>query len=336
MRTKFFMIFIGLFLFLPIIQGADGDVSVPSATETYLDLTHALKSSEIQSLNENLDLFKGRHSSLIDRQNAIESLLNQFRSWLEVVSADGWDPGYEIILEDINAHPASAEKADQLSTFAELVAILRENEVSAATLAQIAPLLDQRKRTAMEAKIDLIKVKAQELTIGQEVVVGLIAQAQKAFDLDVERLSSLGVVEGSSEDAGAVSSADGADGVVASAAEEMGALQPVVEMVHEWLAMQEQIKREEIAHIEANLVLLKRKFSRLKTSQHEVRTQLEGLTAKEPLLETEVDVKKLTEALQGIDSSIAEMMRDISGLFDREYERFLSLHPYGEVWILED
>jgi hypothetical protein len=186
---KIFVTVVGLFLFLPIVQGAAGTVAV----EAYLELTQALKLTEVESLKENLDLFKARQAILIDRQNALERLLSQFRSWFEVVTADGWEPGYEIILEDINAHPDSAEKAEQLRTFAGLVALLREGEVSPAALAQITPLLDRRKRTAAEAKIELVRTKTDALTAAKTIVMSLITQVKEAFDLDVARLSSFGV-----------------------------------------------------------------------------------------------------------------------------------------------
>jgi len=282
-----------------------------------------------------------RHSSLIDRQNALERLLSQFRSWFEVVTADGWEPGYEIILEDINAHPDSAEKAEQLRTFAGLVAILREGEVSPAALAQITSLLDRRKRAAAEAKIELVRTKTEALTAAKAIVVVLTTQVNEAFDLDVARLLSLGFVEEHPlfSVGGVADAAEGGGGCAAAAAagvREADGLRSIIDLVNEWLYLQTQTKREEVTYLESNLALLKRKFARLKTSKDEVVAQLETLLAKESSVEEKEEVRKQVEALQGLRTSIAEMMEGTKDLFDREFYRLLELNPDVAVWTLED
>jgi hypothetical protein len=342
MKTKIFVTVVGLFLFLPIIQGAAAAVSAPLAVDVSLELTQALKLKEAESLRENLGLFRVRYSSLIDRQNALEKLLSQFRSWFEVVTADGWEPGYEIILEDINAHPDSAEKAEQLRTFAGLVAILREGEVSPAVLAQITPLLDRRKRAAAEAKIELVRTKTEALTAATAIVVVLTTQVNEAFDLDVARLLSLGFFEEHplfSVGAVAAAAAEGGGGCAAAAAtgvREADDLRSIVDLVNEWLDLQTQTKREEVTYLESNLGLLKTKFARLKTSKDEVITQLETLLAKESSVEEKDEVRKQVEALQGLRTSIAEMMEGTKDLFDREFYRLLGLNPDAAVWTLDD
>jgi hypothetical protein len=121
------------------------------------------------------------------------------------------------------------------------------------------------------------------------------------------------------------SGADYAAAPAAAAVEVSSVLRPVIELTHEWLDLQKQIKREEIAHLEANLTLLKRNFAKLKTSKDGVVAQLETFLVKESSVEEKDEVRKQVETLQGLRSSIAEMMRSTHEFFHREFHRLIEL-----------
>jgi hypothetical protein len=315
MNTKI-IIFLACLIFpVSIVKGAVAEVeSVPDASglvEQYGRVAEQLKQNSTASLLRNLALFKVRIINLTERQTVIEEFLRNFKAWSDVVTVDGWDPSYDIILEDINAHPDSRERNDQLSTFAELISLITDENLQESTRSQIEPLLNQRKHVAMDAKISLVRTKYAEASM---------AQVRQAFENDLRRLSS---IDRALAESWTLPSDAAESGVTAVAS---ATLVPIIDLCHQWLAAQEKTKREEIGCIESNLSTLQQRFAKLKKVKSELEKILEQIADSDA---------RLRERAVKMEESVRQLMDGTEEIFNREFGRLIELNPHSEVWQIE-
>lgn len=332
MKTKIFSAVIALCFFSMIQGAATAHVGVSdilaSATEQIEQVLTEEQTSQVESLKANLQILQQHYDNMFRQNVAIDSLLQQFMRWSAVVQAEGWDPGYEIIIEDIGAHPDPTERASQLRNLAALIASLRDDELSTDAQQEIQTNLDQRKQDLMEIKKSLIHTKLREGALAKMLVVGLRKKIESEFAADVKRLSSLGVVEDLRLTEPNVGGESAAGGIELAA----GDLQPVVTLVYEWLKIQKRIKENEIIILEAKLTELKRKYTRFKGLELKICTVLENLRKQEK----EESLMVLMEKLSGLDENLHLLIGEVRGAFDREHDRWIRLTPESSYWTLEE
>jgi hypothetical protein len=319
MNTKIIIFLACLISPVSIVKGAVAAVEA-GLVEQYGRVAEQLKQDSTASLLRNLELFKVRITTLTERQTGIEGFLRNFKAWLDIVTTDGWDPDYGIILEDINAHPDSRERNDQLSTFAELISLITDENLQESTRRQIEPLLNQRKHVAMDAKISLVRTKYAETSIGHEVTRALIAQVKQTFGEDLHRLSA---IDNALAESWTLPSDATESGLAAVAS---ATLVPIIDLCHQWLAEQEKTKCEEIGCIESNLSTLQQRFAKLKGTKSELA---------EILRQAADSDARLRERVIEMEVSVRRLMEGAEENFNREFYRLIELNPYSEVWQIE-
>lgn len=336
MKTKIFSAFVAL-CFFSMLQGATTapvdtlDTGDFKEKEVEQILTEA-QTSQVQSLKANLQIFQQHYDNMFRQNIFIEGLFQQFMRWSAVVQTEGWDPGYEIIIEDINAHPDPIQKESQLRTLAALVSSLRDDELSQSVQQEIQAALGRRKQDLMQVKKDLILIRLRDIAMAKAMANALCKKIEIQFFEGVKRLSSLGVVEGlclTEPDVSGEAAERSEAGDSEPAAEE---LQSVVTLVYQWLEVQKQTKINEIAILEAKLTELKRKYARFQALELKVSRVLEDLRKQEKSRIFGDLIGKLSALYETLHVLIGE----VRGIFDREHDRWIRLTPESNYWVLEE
>ncbi len=205
---------------------------------------------------------------------AAEKLFEKlFRSMGDMVSAEGWDPGWEILKEEASAHSDPEKKAESLVNLEKLVDVLNDlaketseleakleedlTEKDAETLEQNReffktqlPKLQERKELAIRGKKDLVFAAILEISEAVKLMQKLITQVSAEFFLDSSRLVTLMTKNNASEGDISKWEAQKLDDFLREGDEELDVDESIttVELYERWLAHKKAVLQQEKNH----------------------------------------------------------------------------------------
>ncbi|MBH1989974.1 MAG: hypothetical protein I8H80_02235 [Alphaproteobacteria bacterium] len=225
----------------------------------------------------------GRHDKLTERSSTIDRMLALFLAHLR--HAQQPITGYDIILEDIRAHPDAAEVARQLLQMEELFGLIRTGQLSAGVLAQVTANLDERKQQAMAVRLRVIIQRVTESQIAKEITLQLLEQTRTMFESDKGKLRLYRDEEAVSK--WTLDSLLLAD-LAATADEERPSI--IADVVRDYIELTQSITTEEVAYLEKNIGLLQTNREQLVAILEEARAQEKTPTSEAMIAALEKDI----------------------------------------------
>jgi hypothetical protein len=132
------------------------------------------------TLEPGLVVCVGRHDKLAARNKQIDQVIKLFSDYLNQARMPC--KGYDIIIEDIRAHPDPDEVFRQLSQANELFRLVASRTLPPATLVKIREQLDQRKQTALSVRRNIIEEILTKAQIAKKLNTDLLAQTKSTFE----------------------------------------------------------------------------------------------------------------------------------------------------------
>lgn len=194
----------------------------------------------------------GRHDRLTERNGQIDTVLKLFSDYLNQSQLPC--EGYDIILEDIQAHPDPEEQLRQLSQMNELLCLVASRTFSPSTLVKIRKKLDQRKEVVLSVRRNVIEQTLTNAQMAKKLNTDLLAQTKSTFEA---ALALLGKYKG--EEAASrwtLESSLPPTSTEASSSATETILPILADAVKDYKELTETVKSEELAYLKATLVLL--------------------------------------------------------------------------------
>ena len=273
-------------LVLPITKGSETIeliVAEQSPKSSFLHLVERGKEIQARILEQNLLSYMGRHDKLTERSSTIDRMLALFLAHLR--HAQQPITGYDIILEDIRAHPDAAEVARQLLQMEELIGLIRTGRLSAGVLAQVTANLDERKQKTIAIRLGVIMQRVTESQIAKEITLQLLEQTRTMFEGDKGKLRLYRDEEAVSK--WTLDSLLLAD-LAATADEERPSI--LADVVRDYIELTQSITTEEVAYLEKNIGLLQTNREQLVAILEEARAQEKTPTSEAMIAALEKDI----------------------------------------------
>ena len=273
-------------LVLPITKGSETIeliVAEQSPKSSFLHLVERGKEIQARILEQNLLSYMGRHDKLTERSSTIDRMLALFLAHLR--HAQQPITGYDIILEDIRAHPDATEVARQLLQMEELIGLIRTGRLSADTLAQVTAKLDERKQKTIAIRLGVIMQRVTESQIAKEITLQLLEQTRTMFEGDKGKLRLYRDEEAVSK--WTLDSLLLAD-LAATADEERPSI--LADVVRDYIELTQSITTEEVAYLEKNIGLLQTNREQLVAILEEARAQEKTPTSEAMIAALEKDI----------------------------------------------
>lgn len=298
MKSKILSLSLLIGLSLPSTNGSE-IAEVTTAEQTPLAyLVEKSTQTYAEIIEGDLLSYMYRHDKLTERDKQIECVLKLFLAHLR--QSQQPSEGYDIILEDIRAHPDSEERARQLLQMEELIGLVNSGTLSPETLTLIKAKLDQRKQRDLDTRIDVIIQCIMQSQTAKKLNTDLLAQIKTTFENDLEKLRQY-------RDEEAVSKwsleSPLQSNPTASESTPETPLPILADVIRESVELAQASKEKEIEYLQENINLLSRSHDQLTAILDEAKA----------LEETD----ERNEMIQALEKDIA----GINGFIERERAR---------------
>ena len=288
-----FCLLIGLIL--PTTKGTEMTEVTTTEPLPELSFAHIVergKETQASIVEQNLLSYMGRYDQLTARSGQIAEVLQLFLA--HMIQAQQPHEGYDIILEDIRAHPDAAERASQLLKMEELIGLINSGNLSAETLTSVKTILDQRKQSDLAIRSGAIIQRVMNSKTLQKMNADLLVRLKTAFENDLEKLRQYRNEETVSKwklESPLPTSAE-----PAAAAPTIETPLPILEdVVRGYIALTQTIAAEEVSYLQENIALLTGNRDQLAVILHEARALEETPSRDEMIRALEKDIAETSE-----------------------------------------
>jgi hypothetical protein len=306
MKMKILTLYLLIGLILPAAQGSE--TVEPAAAEQHqnkssFEFIEKMKDAMASTLEPGLVVCVGRHNKLAARNKQIDQVIKLFSDYL--VQARMPCEGYDIILEDIRAHPDSDEVLRQLSEMDKLFSLVASRAPHPERLVKSLEQLDQRKQIALSVRRNIIEQFLTAAQIAKKENTDLLAQTKSIFETTTlmlrkhkgQEVASKWTLEPSLPPASTKSETQAAENI----------LPTLMDAVKDYKELMETVKSEELAYLKTTSGLLS-----------DNRKRAEGLLEEARLLQDPILREQSTEALEkdleSIDARISQVREKMKKL----------------------